>query len=349
MRHKIFSSLLILALVVVGSGFGQTMKKTGNSGAAILKVPIGAKATALGGAMTTEFGDVNQMFHNPAGIAIEPGKTQFSFSYNDWIADLSHNAFAVSHTFGNIGTVALGGMMAGVTGIEADRDLQPGLEGVTYNTGSTFDFNTNFIQLSFAKQFTNKLSLGVSAKYFSETIDDDPVNAFAVDFGVVYFIGYRDLAIGGRIQNIGSDLEYFYVPFKLPMVFSFGVSMSAIQTENLNLKGFLDAAKPIDNEQLVYVGGELNFYKHFYLRTGYKFNYFGIRDEYTPYSSHQQIEDVYRDHWWNKAERNRTDEGISFGAGLVVPYSDYKMSIDYAYTTFDLLDNVNRFSLTFSF
>ncbi|MBN1540702.1 PorV/PorQ family protein [candidate division KSB1 bacterium] len=349
MRHKIFSLLLILALVVVGSGFGQTMKKTGNSGAAILKVPIGAKATALGGAVTTEFGDVNQMFYNPAGIAIESGKTQFTFSYNNWIADLSHNAFGISHTFGNIGTFALGGMMAGVSGIEADRDLQPGLEGVTYNTSATFDYNTNFIQLTYAKQFTNKLSLGVSTKYFTETIDDDAVHALAVDFGVVYFIGYRDLAIGGRIQNFGQDAEYFYVPFKLPLVFSFGVSMSAIQTENLNLKGYVDATKPIDNEQLVYVGGELNLYKAFYLRGGWKFNYLGMTDEFTPYESYQLSEGIFRDHWWNKARRDRTDEGISFGAGIDIPYGDYDLSIDYAYTAFNLLDNVNRFSLTFTF
>ena len=127
MRHKIISTLLIFVLIIfVGSGFGQEMKKTGSSGASILKVAVGAKATALAGAMTTAQGDVNQLFWNPAGIAMESGKTQVTFSYNDWIAGLSHNAFAVAHSFGNLGTFAIGGMMSGVGDIVANRDIQPG-------------------------------------------------------------------------------------------------------------------------------------------------------------------------------------------------------------------------------
>jgi plastocyanin len=348
MRHKIISALLIIALVV-GSGFAQTMKKTGNSGAAILKVPIGAKATALGAAMTTESGDVNQMFWNPAGITLEPGKTQVTFSYNNWIADLSHNAFGVSHSFGKWGTVAIGGMMAGVSDIDAFRDTQAGLEGVTYNTEPTFDFNTNFFQLSYAKQFTDKLSLGATVKYYNETIDGDGLSALALDFGAIYLLGYRDLAIGARIQNLGEDPEYFYVPFSLPMVFSFGVSMSVIQSDDFSVKGYLDATKPLDAEQLVLTGVEMNLYNNIFVRTGYKFNYMGVTDKFQPRQSYQVSEQTWREHWWDRRESARTDEGISVGAGVVIPYDDYKLQIDYAWTNFELMDSVNRFSLNFSF
>lgn len=350
MKHKTLAGLLILTiLMMVVSGYAQTNRKTGIAGASILKVGVGAKSVAIGSAVTTLHGDVNQLFWNPAGISLPRGKTQITFSYNKWIADLNHNAFAIGHCFGNWGTFALGGMMTGVDGIPAIRDLQPGLKGVEYATSSTFDYTSNYIALSYAKQFTDKLSLGITAKYYSEKIDVETVNAFAVDFGAIYFIGYRDLAIGARIQNVGSDLKYYYIPFSLPIVFSFGISMSMIQSDIFNFKGFVDAAKPIDAEQMILGGVDITLLKNIHFRTGYKFNYMGIRDAFGPRSSYQRIENVIRDHWYDQKEYARTDEGLSIGAGIEIPYNNYQLILDYCYTSFDILTDVNRFSLSFKF
>ncbi|MDZ7332885.1 MAG: PorV/PorQ family protein [candidate division KSB1 bacterium] len=350
MRHKIISTLLILTLFIfVGSGFGQEMKKTGTSGAAILKVAVGAKAAALAGAMTTTQGDVNQLFWNPAGVVLKSGETQLTFSYNNWIADLNHNAFAVAHSFGNLGTIAIGGMIAGVGDIIANRDIQPGLKGVEYVTSETFDYNSNFIALSYARQFTDKLSLGLTAKYYSETIDGVGIHSFMMDFGAIYQIGFRDLTIGARIQNLGQDMSYYYVPIYLPLVFSFGASYSMINSDLFGLKGYVDAAKPLDADQMVLGGLEAHLFKTFFVRTGYKFNFMGTQDQFLSRSVYYPNEKVYRDSWLSKQTYNRTDEGISLGAGLDVPYSNYRLTIDYTWTKFDVLDDVNRFSLTFKF
>jgi len=350
MRHKIISTLLILVLMIfVGSGFGQEMKKTGSSGASILKVAVGAKATALAAAMTTTQGDVNQLFWNPAGIVLESGETQVTFSYNNWIADLSHNAFAVAHSFGNLGTFAIGGMMAGIGDIVANRDIQPGLEGVEYVTDATFDFNSNFLALSYGRQFTDKLSLGATAKYYSETIDGVGIHAFAMDFGAIYNIGYKDLTIGARIQNLGQDMEYYYVPINLPLVFSFGVSYSMIDSDMFGIKGYLDAAKPLDSDQMINGGAEMHLYKTMFVRGGYKLNYSGVADEFLGRDVYYATEEVTRSSWLDKQSYNRTDEGVSIGAGLEIPYDKYKLVIDYAWTNFGVLDDVNRFSLTFKF
>lgn len=338
MRHKIISTLLICILIIfVGSGYGQEMKKTGTSGASILKVAVGAKATALASAMTTVQGDVNQLFWNPAGIVLEAGETQVTFSYNDWIADLSHNAFAVSHSFGNLGTFALGGMMSGVNDIFANRDIEAGLEGVTYIDDATFDYNSNFVALSWARNFTDKLSLGATAKYYSETIDGVGVHAFAMDFGAIYEVGFKDLTIGARIQNLGQDYEYYYVPVHLPLVFSFGASYSFFDSDAMGVKGYLDAAKPLDSDQMILGGLEAHLLGNIFVRSGYKFNFQGVKDKY--------LERIYLD----KQTLKRTDEGLSLGAGLNIPYSRYNLIIDYTWTQFDVLDDVNRFSLTFKF
>lgn len=350
MRYKIISLLLVFSvLILAGSGYSQTMKKTGSSGAAILKVGVGARAVAMGTAITTVEGDVSQIFWNPAGITMEQGKTQATFSYNDWIADLNHNAFAVSHSFGNLGTIALGGMIAGISGIDADRDTEPGLANVTYNTGSTFDYNSNYFALSYAKRFTDKLSLGATAKYYSETIDGDGVHAFAFDFGAIYHIGYRDLTIGARIQNLGGDLEYYYVPFSMPMIFSFGASMSLIDSDFFGFKGLVDATKLLDSDQMINTGVEARLYHNIFIRTGYKLNFQGVMDKFGPRSSYQISEKVVREHWYDQKQYKRTDEGMTVGAGVIIPYGDYELVIDYAWSSFELMNNVNRFSLTFKF
>ncbi len=349
MKYKTITALLIIVmLVAVINGYSQTMRKTGMSGASILKVGVGAKAVAIGSAITTETGDVNQLFWNPAGISLDAGKTEVTFSYNNWLVDLSHNAFAVAHSFGNLGTFAIGGLMSGVSGIEADRDYISGLD-IDYSGGATFDYNAMYIALGYAKQFTNKLSLGITTKYYREEIDVEAADAFAFDFGAIYKIGYRDLAIGARIQNLGSDMKYYFTDFSLPLVFSFGVSMSMIQSDFFNLKGFADATKPLDAEQLLLGGLQATLYQSVHLRAGYKFNYSGVRDKFEDRVSYQRIEGVTRSHWYDSEEYYRTDEGVSVGAGVEIHYGDYKLIVDYAWTAFNLLDDVNRFSFTFKF
>lgn len=349
MKYKAIAALLIVVmLVAVTNGYTQTMRKTGLSGASILKVGIGAKAVAIGSAVTTETGDVNQLFWNPAGISLDRGKTEVTFSYNNWLVDLNHNAFAVAHCFGNIGTFALGGLMSGVGDIEADRDYVEGLD-IDYSGGATFDYNSMFIALAYAKQFTDKLSLGATAKYYREEIDVESADAIAFDFGAIYKIGYRDLTIGARIQNLGADMKYYFVDFSLPLVFSFGASMSVIQSNFFSLKGFADATKPLDAEQLLLGGLQASLYKNIHFRAGYKFNYSGVRDEYEDRGSYQRVENVNRAHWWNPEEHYRTDEGLSVGAGIQIPYNNYELVVDYAWSSFRLLDDVNRFSLTIKF
>ncbi len=330
---------LVVAFLIAVPCSAQVMRKNGMTGASILKVGVGARAVALGSAATTLSGDANQVFWNPAGISIDRGKTQVSFSYNNWIADLSHNAFAVSHNFEDLGTFAIGGMMSGVDGIEANRDLVPGLEDVTYNTSASFDYGSVFLTLSYARAMTDRLNLGASAKFYQETIDDQSASAVAFDFGALYNIGYRDLTLGARINNVGSDIKYYNIAASLPMIFSFGISMSAIQGDGFNLKGFVDATKPLDSDQLVFAGAEAMLFDMVAIRGGYKFNYVGKTDNYK----------AREEGWFAERRYNRTDENWTVGAGVEIPYGGYSLIVDYSYTEFNILKDVNRFSLTIAF
>lgn len=324
--------ITLLGASLVGAG---QLRKPGIDGAAFLKIGTGAKLVALGSAATTLYGDPNLIFWNPAGIHIEEGKTQIGLNYNDWIVDLNQNSGAITHGFGSLGTFGIGVIYMGLSDIAADRDIappgydQPTPESPGVSQYDAFDYSDLAVTLAYSKQFTDRFRLGVAAKFIRESIDTEAATAFAFDFGVVYETGFRDLAFGARINNVGGDLKFYAIGAPLPLNFSIGASMSIAKEENTNFKGFIDLTKPKDNQQLYFVGGEWILYKKLALRGGYKLGYSGSFDEETRFA--------------------QTDEGFSFGAGVELPISGFRLWLDYAYTNFNVFENANRFSLRFEF
>jgi hypothetical protein len=340
-------TLLVAGLVTSMFWVGQTtaqIRKSGITGAAFLKIPVGARASALGSAYTTIPEDVNQIFWNPAGIATQGGKTQLTFSYNDWIAGLAHVAAAVSHDFGDYGTFGAGFVSLNMGSITADRDVVPSFLSGTFtpfdtNTSATYDYNDTAVNLSWAYVFTDKLSMGSTIKYINQSIDGESANAYAFDFGAIYHIGYRGARIGARINNLGSDIKFFDLGSPLPLSFSIGMAFDVVPETPQGMKFTLlaDATKPQDGEQLLFSAAEVQVTKYLQIRGGYKFNYAGIddnkRDEVTGVSF----------------AAPRTEEGATLGAGVLVPWQRYRLSVDYAWTEFGILDNVHRVSFNVGF
>ena len=321
------------------------VRKTGLTGASFLKIGVGARAVALGSAYTTVRGDVNQMFWNPAGISIAEGKTQLTFSYNDWIADLAHYSAGVSHDFGTLGTWGVGFLALGVSDIEANRDVVPSFLAGTYTgfvdpaTSDTYDYNDTAVSLTWAYQFTDRLSMGVTGKYINQKIDGESASAYALDVGAIYDIGYRGARVGARLNNLGSDLKYYAIKSPLPLEFSVGSSIDLMNNEDqgMRLTAMVDATKPQDSEQLLYIAGEFQVMKYFMVRGGYKLNYSGITDKKT--------DEVTR----ARTSADRTEEGFTLGGGVDYPFGGYRIGVDYAYTEFGILDNVHRVSVNMGF
>jgi len=329
---KIVAVALVLMLLAASSTQAQ-LSKPGINGAAFLKIGVGARMVALGSAVTTVSGDPNMLFWNPAGIVLENGKTQATFTYNSWIADLNHQAGAVNHSFGNLGTLGVGFIYMGLSDIAADRDIAPpGFESAQIDqaTSATYNYNDLAFILGYSKQFTDRFRMGASFKYIREHIDDVTATAFAFDFGAIYDTGFRDLTLGARLNNVGKDLTFYAQNNPIPLNFSIGASMSIAKEEHTNLRAFFDFTKPQDNPQLYFIGGEWSIYKTLMLRGGYKFNYSGIKDDVTG--------------------NPQTDEGFSFGGGLdLYQLIQQRIWLDYAMTDFDLLSDTHRFTLRFEF
>jgi hypothetical protein len=280
------------------------------------------------------------MFWNPAGTVLKEGQSlQAAFSYNKWIADLGHNAFAVTFKLGDIGTIGVGAVMFGVNGITAYRDVAPpGLERIQtdMSTTPTYDYMDLALQATYSRQFTDNLALGTTFRYIHEKVDDLSASAIALDLGSIYTIGtlgefVNDWKLSARLTNIGTTIKYYDVESPIPITFSVGTSFKPFKNQEIGeLLLAIDAVKPQDSPQLFFVGAEFTFKEMVSLRGGWKLNYSGTQDNGTT----------------TRAAIDQTIEGGSAGLGVHMTLSDYDVRVDYAFTAMNLLDSVHRITLS---
>jgi hypothetical protein len=336
---SIRSALIVLSILALVIDAPAQVRKAGLNAAAFLKVGVGARNVGLGSASTSVTEDVGQMFWNPAGVALRNEQLQATFSYNKWIADLDHNAFGVSYKLEDIGTIGIGAIMFGVSGIPAYRDIAPpGMEAFAtdFSTTDTYSYQDLSLQATFARNFSEQLSLGITMKYISENIDDMTKGAFAVDLGSIYTIGslgniLNDWKISARLSNLGSGIKYYDVESPIPITFSVGTSFKPLKNEKVGeLLIAIDAVKPQDSPQLFYVGGEYTFGGFLSVRGGYKVGYTGAQDDGTS----------------TRAAIKQSIEGLSVGGGVRVEMSGYVVHFDYAMTQMEILDAVHRVTLS---
>jgi len=318
-------------LFLMQDGYSQD-RKAGLTGAAFLKVGVGARAVGMGSAVTALSNDVNQMFYNPAGIALTDETWQASFSYNKWIADIAHNSAAVAFNIEGVGTLGIGFISFGVSDIPADRDIpnDPLLNPfqVDFVTAGTYDYRDLAYQVTFSRYVIDQLSLGITVKGVSQKIDDQTATAVAIDFGSVYHINVLDWTIAARFNNLGSDLRFYDIDVGLPLQFTIGTALAPFKTENTKFMVALDAAKPQDGPLYLFSGAEFSFMDMISLRAGYKLNYSGT-DE-SPVSG---------------TTINSTIEGVSLGGGVSTTFEGFKVAVDYSYTQMDILKAAHRFTL----
>jgi len=340
---KKISSLSIVALLLVVFATGivtaQT-RKAGINSAAFLKVGVGARQIGMGSAVTSMNGDATNTFWNPAGVALRDEKAQVSFTYNNWIGGLTQNAFAGSYNMEGFGTIGVGVMTFGMTGIVADRDVYPGnatLEALQIDQASagTYDYQDLLAQVTYSTYVMDRLTLGATAKFINEKIDDMNASAFGFDLGSVYNIGILNWSIGARISNLGSDIKFYDYASPIPLTFSMGTSLTPIHVGDNSVTLAIDAVKPQDGQQYYFTGLEYNFNNMIFLRGGWKMNY-----SYLGLTGDGQDEGTSL----RGALRTSLEKG-SLGAGVRVPVSDLVLSVDYSYTVFTSFSDVHRITL----
>lgn len=330
-------ALLIVLVAVFGSTEIQAQSLEGdddfNKGARtslqFLKIGIGARQAALGEASIAMVRDVNSVFWNPANIAgIE--NVEAGFNYIRWLADLNYVAGSIGYRMGTFGIVS--GYVASLDYGDIPEALVTGQGGANdTRTGNMFSGGDLMIGITFAREFTDRLSIGVSGKYLRESLFDYSGSTFAWDVGTNYNLGYKGIRLAMAAQNFGGSVNFLEEGsqtegFDVPITFRLGVSMNVVSPEGNSLIAMgpghevrfgIEAINTNDFNERFHIGGEYSFHEWVMLRAGYRLNY---------------------------------EEGnLALGFGLAPRFSGMEVRVDYAYVGYEFLEAPHRFTMTLAF
>ncbi len=321
--------LLFIAIIIglAGTTQGQ-FKKVGRTSMQFVKIGIGARETAMGEASIANLNNVNAMFWNPAGLTKVQGQ-EAAVHYTKWFADLNLMSAAAAVNLGSFGVVGVNYTILNYGDLEEAFVTSP-TGGMDTRTGNTFTGKDMSLGFSYARQFTDKLSIGVSAHYIREDLHKYYSSIWAFDVGSYYETGWKGIRIAMSAQNFSSQARWMYSgdetrqSFEIPLLYRIGASIDLLGGKDLFLGGDwnthrltlnVDAIHSNDYSERVHIGGEYVFLDQFALRGGYRFNY---------------------------------DEGnFSVGVGFNTHFSGVNVKLDYSYVNMDYLDSPHRFSLSF--
>ena len=316
--RKLILGLGLLGAVLPGVAVAaQIFEKVGTFDGQFLKITVGARAAAMGGAYVAVADDASALYWNAAGIArVETDKSQLQFNHAIWPADMK---------FSQLGYVFHTKRIPGAIGISLrSLYMDPMVETTAYQpdpfvgTGRTFDAGYMTAGLTYARSFTDKFSAGVTANFIHEGLAELSQNTFAFDLGTLYDVGTMGMRIGMAISNMGTDVTFIERSARIPSVFRVGTSATLFQTADQKLLGSFEFSHPPDNSERLNVGAEYAFHNYVFLRGGYNVNY--------------------------------DAEGIAGGIGFRFPVSFAGTAdFDYAYTDMKILGAAHRFTLNFAF
>jgi hypothetical protein len=317
-RRRIVATML-LCLVPAGLGPGTAdaakfFEKVGTFDGQFMKIPIGARATGMGGSFVAVADDASAVYWNPAGIARLSGNI-VAINHLNWPADIKLTQGVYVFSLGFLpGMLAFNARSLYMDNMERTTVYRPDGDGTTFDAGySSFG-------LTYARSLTDKFSVGVTGSLVHAGLDDLTSNAYSFDLGTLYDTGFRSLKIGMEIANMGTQLSFIDASksSKLPILFRVGAAINVMNTADHQIIASGEFSHPPDNKERLNWGGEYAFKNFFFLRAGYNFGY-----------------DV---------------ESWSGGMGVKFPSSlSSETRFDYSYTNMADLSGAHRFSLEIHF
>jgi hypothetical protein len=303
----------------------------GASGAQFLKIPLGAKESAMGGGVIALTDDASSIFWNPAGIAKVEG-VNLQFTYMKWFDLFTMNAAAVAYNMGDVGVIG-GSVESFSTGqIEITTEQSPN------GTGQYYDVQDIAIGVTYARFLTTDFNVGVTIKYINQEIWHENAAGFAFDLGTQYKLDFHNLTIamsmtnfGGNLQFEGEDLETRkqYDPnyplsrlapadlrttsYPLPLNFQVGIGFDIYRSDFIKIIGGIDAVHPNDNKERIQIGSQISVFDRFFIRGGYLYNH--------------------------------DTQNYAFGAGANFPTGNTLIDFAYSYSNYNILPAVHRISI----
>jgi len=314
--RKILTLPLILFLLSLLPGlcFGQA--KVGTSGAQFLEIGVSARAVGMGEAFIGLVDDASAVYYNPAGLT-QLEDREVILTHVDYPADINYEFAGLAYPtprFGGVWGLAFYALDAG--DMDRREPLKAGLGGVAI-TGETFSAKDYALAVSYARNLTDRFSLGITFKFLEELYEEERASGWGMDIGTLYRTGFRGFKIAMVLSNFGPDLKFILEDYPLPINFKFGGCIDVFTQDQHRAVFNLEGSHPSDNLERYNAGLEYWYKNMFALRVGQKFEY--------------------------------DTGGFSAGGGVRFGLGNHNLKLDYGYHDFGYLDNIHRFSLGFNF
>ena len=194
---RIVFLLLFLILPVTASAQGE-----GGLAGAFLRMGLGARAIAMGGAQTAVADDGFAAFYNPAGLPFL-NKKHFSTTYSLLSLDRKIQYISYSQSLKPQAGFSLFWLSAGTDKIDG-RDL---------SGNRTFELSesVNVFGLSFANRFHEKVSIGLTVKVIRHNLDlvSDDLSADDLFFDMgLMVLPLKDLTVAIQLKDLNGGLSW---------------------------------------------------------------------------------------------------------------------------------------------
>lgn len=334
--------MVLLSTLSPAQPSGRDVSKVGTTAATFLEIPIGPRAIGMGGAFVGTSDDVSSLFWNPGGAA-RLTQREAIFSHMEWIAGMSFDYAAIGLPLGGFGTLGLSFTSLSMEDMVVRTVERPD------GTGERFSAGSFAVGVHYARNLSERFSIGFTAKYISESIWHMQADAFAIDIGTIFTTNFLNgMRIGATISNFGTDMKMSgrdtrtfnaidptklgsndRIPqnieldsWPLPLNFQFGVATEIFKSDNHMLTVEIDALHPSDDYESVNVGVEYRLLNFLLIRGGYRSLF--LTD---------------------------SEGGLSLGAGVLADIfgGGVKARVDYAYSDFGRLNEINVIAISVLF
>jgi len=298
-------------------------QRAGTAMGAFLKIGVGSRAVAMGGAFVAVANDASALYWNPAGIT-QIEQNQISFAHTEWVLDIQHEYLGYVHKLSPTSRLGLSVLTLHTDEWEETTTYKP------TGSGNYVRYGDIAVGLTYAKKMTDRFSLGFGLKYFDETLDTVHARNLFFDFGTFFKTGFGSSRFAVSVTNFGTNIKPSgslrssngdkiddWQDFAPPTIFRFGFAGEFIDTRFQKLTASAQLNHPNDNAENFSLGLEYWWRNMLATRGGYQFN--------------------------------ADEKSWSVGAGLALPLKLIDFNVDVAYSGFGVLGNISRFSATIGF
>jgi len=353
---KVFGQVVFLLLFIVcGVAFGQTSSSTtsgnftnaGTSGALILKMPVGARAAAMGGAFVGMSGDITSVFWNPAGVASLKGQ-QADFEYSSSFGNISHSFLAGSIPISDEYTLA-----ASLVSLSTGSIPLTTLLDQNGTSGATFSASDLVLGLTFAGNLTDKFSFGITGKYVRTGFYNLYASGLAFDVGTLYRTDFYGMTFGINIANLGTEEQYSGSGLLFPLTVNDPQSGNPLPSAQYPTVNATLPTNQFSLPLLFRAGASIDLLGQV---AGVKDQKLNVAADFVTYSDYPETVQLGAEYWWEDLVAVRAGYeffnnvyNFSAGVGLRYETGTFIGTINYAFQNTVNLGGINNIGVSLNF